>query len=247
MKTIKSIYKSKIILLVFVITNLTIGKSIAQNISSSLEKEKMVSPSSVIYINNTVKNLEIHTWEQEQIKQIVNIEITPVDPDEAKELLSQFDFEIQSTVLGNIELDYDLGIEKMGEFTDKKIKTKKGEITIVLKNGKVYTVKEFKVSIILYIPTNNELDLDSRFAAVSLGNFSNKVKLKLTNVILKANNIDELELDASFCTAWFTSVNKASFKTTNCEVNIEKLKEAKIESRFSKYYIKTVPLKKNLQ
>jgi len=240
MKIIKSIYTSKIVLLVFVIINLTFGKSIAQNISSSLEKEKMVSPSSVIYINNSVKNLEIHTWEQEQIKQIVNIEITPVDPNEAKELLSQFDFEIQSTFLGNIELEYDLGIEKMGEFTDKKIKTKKGEITIVLKNGKVYTVKEFNVSIILYIPTNNELVLDSRFSAVSLGNLSNKVKLKLTNVILKANNIDQLELYASFSTVWFTSVNMASFETTNCEVNIGKLKVAKIESRFSKYNINTV-------
>lgn len=236
MKTIKSICSYKIIFVFIALMHLNINDSMAGDILFKIEKEKEVSTSSVIYITSST-NMAIHTWNQNKVKQVVEITVDPVDSTKARELVKEFNFEIKTTLLGNIDLTYDLGIKQMGELTDGRIKTKKGEQTIVLDNGRIYTVKKLNVSIVLYIPRNNELVLKGRFSNISLDNLSNKVTLNLNGVTLKANDVKDLELDASFSKIWFSSVNNAVFETRNCEINANGLEKTEIESSFSKFNI----------
>ncbi len=234
MKTMKSKSNYKVILITLVLGLLTMSKLIAQNVVTQIEDEKEVSPSSVIYITNST-DIEIHTWAQQKVKHIVEISIDPVDRSKAQELAKQFDFKIQTTFFGNTELEYGLGINKMGEFSDSKIKTPKGEITVVLNNGKTYTVKNIKFNIVVYIPRNNELVLNSKFSNVSLGDLSNQVELDLTGVTLKANNINKLTLDASYSNIWFDNLNDAYFDTKHCEINVADIKNAEIKSEMSNF------------
>ena len=236
MKTIKSICSYKIILAFITLMQLSINSSKAVDIVSKTEKEKEVGPSSVIYITNST-DMEIHTWNQNKIKQVVEITVDPVDPAKAKELVKEFSFEINTTLLGNIDLTYDLGIKQMGEFTNGRIKTKKGECTIILENGRIFTVKKLNVSIVLYIPQRNQLVLKSKFSNVSLDNLSNKATLNLTSVTLKANDIKDLELEASFSKIWFSSIDNALFDVRNCEIYGNYLEKADVESKFSKFNV----------
>lgn len=236
MKTIKSIYKYKVIFILFFFTHLFVIKTIAGTIVVKIEKEKEVLPSSVIFINYSAKNIEIHTWNQNKVKQVIELTIEPIDTTKLKELINELkSVDIKSNSKGNIELPYNLNIEKRGVINDKKIKTRKGEYTIALKNGKIFTVKKFEISIVFYVPQNNELDLKSAFSNISLGNLSNKAKLNLSSVTLKANNINDLELEASFSKIWLSNVNNAVFNTSSCESNSINITKAEILSAFSKF------------
>lgn len=213
--------------------------ALAGLITEEITKEITVPANAVIYGKQfgPMEQLELIPWEKNIAKQVVKVSISAVDEKTAQALINALNIDLKKTWWGNIELDLNLNIDSQGKINTNNIQTPPGQTAIVLSNGQHFFVNHFEMKVTVYLPMQNALDLESNFSNLSLGNFKSVVKMKLNNVNLKANVLDNLELNAAFSQLSMHTVNTATIQAKNSAFNITQLKTGTISSTFSKYFI----------
>ncbi len=205
--------------LFYIIAVLTVSLLSLQSIAGNgdmVEKKKTVSETYTvssadkISISNSFGQVKLNTWNRKEVK--VDITIIGRSPSESK----------AQEILDKIRIEH--GKNSTGVF----FKTKMGEISTngnkQNKKDKDYKAEGMEINYIVYLPSQNSIDISNSFGALEIGDFDGEAALESKFGSLVAGNLSNVKkLHVEFGKADVKAVNNGKLTIKFSKANIGKL------------------------
>jgi hypothetical protein len=189
----------------------------------TINKSYNVGPDDKLEIENQFGNVQVDTWDKNQITVDITIGVRASTEEKAQEVMNELDVkEVNSGHIINF-------------------KTKVGEIHNNDKNQKHRGSNEdddrsFYIDYVIHMPSGNRLNVENSFGRTEIGDFKGLVSLTSKFGSLKTGRLENVDnIDVEFGKAWISEVTngKVAFKF-NKESMIGKVNgKVKITSEFS--------------
>ncbi|MDI9364782.1 MAG: hypothetical protein QM541_07515 [Flavobacterium sp.] len=205
--------------------------------SKEVSVEVSASKSADIYLENTQRNIQIKTWDQPKVKVITTIyyegEGTKVSDEEWFEKLN-----ISVKSLGS-------GIRiKSGTVSSSGSYTVNGStwawnsgsagVAIFNSEGENIGIKsDVKRYVTIYMPTANKLDIESKYADVTVANNINKVNADITNGNLELQDANTLTLRSKYANVTAGSIKNAEIEFINGRLILKDIENLDIDTKYS--------------
>ena len=242
MKTLK-FYSKSIVILLF--AGLSISTVAAQTTKTEqVTKVYEITPTgSLHFISGSRSNVEILTWDRNEVKVVGELTYGGIDnKEDLDKLLNAFKNMDAQSSKDALKLNLNLIVSSMfksgGVF-------KKGESLIVLSNGdKITSFTSFGVqnnietTYTIWIPATLSVKAESKFGKLKMASIKGNVDFTLRNNDLVMGDFGESGVfEIGFSKATIGSGGMSKFNVYNSEVNAAELKNATIDARFSKFNI----------
>ncbi len=171
-------------------------------------------------IVNISKELNIHTWEKDVIRQEVKVVADIEDNALAKEFLNSIKIDLKKSANGQIAIDCNMNI--------KSIYLKNSffggdQCTVVLDNGKKIDVKGLLLETTLYIPKNANLTVEgSRNCTIMLDDIDGDVEFNLSYAEVYGKTANKVKANLNYCYNFiFDQITSAEINAINSGINIK--------------------------
>ncbi|HVU57291.1 MAG TPA: hypothetical protein VHD83_19650 [Puia sp.] len=188
----------------------------------TINKSYNVGPDDKLEIENQFGNVQIDTWDKNQITVDITIGVRASSEEKAKEVMDELDVkEVQSGHIINFKT-------KVGEIHNNDKKEQR--------RGSGDDDRSFYIDYVVHMPSGNRLNVENSFGKIEIGDFKGQVALTSKFGSLKTGRLDNLDnIDVEFGKAYISEVTngKVTFKF-NKESMIGKVNgKVKISSEFS--------------
>ncbi len=159
-----------------------------------------------IYVIN--KTLKINTWQQNKVKQVVEVILECENKTQNQNLLSALKIELKKNAAGQIIIDSEMNIQHFKIYNSF---FGKDDNSVILTNGKTYKIKYLELATSLFIPKKSNLVLNTKGTTINLDNHKGTINLTMDkgNLIAKKMNV---------LTANLKNVDTKIQKTTNAKM-----------------------------
>jgi hypothetical protein len=197
MKTTKPYFFNILAVFLFLIVGME-GYAQGKQLEKTYRWKYQVDESVRFSFNNYDCNLIIHTWDKAEIEYRMEVKATLRTEEEASQL---------DRFLKNLEFSHSKGhVEFNNRFWTSK-KAVMGRKTITLKKGGKLRFTEFKMKGELWIPEQCQMDLQSKYSEISLGDIVSRLRLDLYNDKLFGKSVSSpMSIAAKYSTLEFQEV-----------------------------------------
>jgi len=229
-KILEFIKKSLAITLIIIVS---IRLSYSQStIDTSFVIEKKLINDQIVLLNASLTDVDIKTWDKNEIKVIYHFNIKSKDRNTSLEFFKALKNGVITNISSNNnnEIDFSLPIKDYLHY--------KSKLTINLKkNKKSYQLKDLEKNITIYTSRKNTLKLKASFNHVKIENFDADVDIKTSSAHLSMGNAKKLTLTASFSKGIkIGNIQSANFKLNSSSIKMQNIsKNLNINASFSKF------------
>ncbi len=212
--------------------------------SKEVSVEVNASKSADIYLENTQRNIQIKTWDQPKVKVVTTIyyegEGTKVSDEEWFEKLN-----ISVKSLGSGIRIKSGTVSSSGSYTvnGSTWAWNSGSAGVAIFNGEgqnIGTKSDVKRYVTIYIPTANKLDIESKYADVTVANNVNKVNADITNGNLELQDATTLTLRSKYANVTAGSIKNAEIEFINGRLILKDIEELDIDTKYSTIEVASV-------
>ncbi len=189
-----------------------------------------------ISLDNSNRSIEIKTWDEPKVKIIT----TAFFDGTVNNLSSEAWFEkinINTRLLGS-----SLRI-KTGVLSNFSTNTSSSQETVEVYtvDGKQIKKESSKSKIVtIYIPKENKLSIESKYADVSVTDYLKKLNVEVTNGSLELGNINSLTLRSKYANVTINEVQNGEIDFINGKLSIQNLGEVELDTKYSTVEIGSV-------
>jgi hypothetical protein len=178
--------------------------------SKEISMELPAAKSAEIYIENS-RNLDIKVWDQPKVKVVTNV---MYDGDSNKvtdaEWFEKMNFSFRSTA-NSIKIKVGANGNNFYIVNDKNISW--GGANLDFTNNLASVQGKGKKSVTIYVPKENNLDIESKYAEVNIDGNLNKLNVDITNGGLDIGDVTKL-----FLRSKYSNVNVGNIKSGEVEL-----------------------------
>jgi hypothetical protein len=212
--------------------------------SKEVSVEVNASKSADIYLENTQRNIQIKTWDQPKVKVVTTIyyegEGTKVSDEEWFEKLN-----ISVKSLGSGIRIKSGTVSSSGSYTvnGSTWAWNSGSAGVAIFNSEgqnIGTKSDVKRYVTIYIPTANKLDIESKYADVTVANNVNKVNADITNGNLELQDATTLTLRSKYANVTAGSIKNAEIEFINGRLILKDIEELDIDTKYSTIEVASV-------
>lgn len=169
-----------------------------------------------------IKDYQVFTWEENKIRQIVQIGIVPDEdtPDEAQKLMDKLKIRLTHHADGSIPIDDNLNIAKFG-FVNGFFK--RNTNTVTLENGEKFRVKSLTIASQIYIPEESNLNLNIELVGAKIGDIKGKLYLNCQGGSIQGGHIKEMKASFIYAKVNFKRIDSAWMNTQFAKISAEKV------------------------
>jgi len=226
--------------LILLLAGLSVNMGTAQiTRKESVEKVYDISPSGSLILSSNRANIEILTWDRNEVKIVGELTYKGVDNMEDIESLfkafKSMDAESSKNVLKlNLTLIVSSSNVKTGLF--------RSAIASVLCNGDIIistkVEKNIETNYTIWIPETLDVNVNNKFGKLKISSIKGNANLTLSNNDLEMRDFGGSGIfEVRFSKATIGSGGVSKFNVSNSEINAAELKNVTIDSRFSKFNI----------
>ncbi|MFC4232018.1 hypothetical protein ACFOW1_08955 [Parasediminibacterium paludis] len=212
--------------------------------SKEVSVEVAVSKSSDIYLENTQRNIQIKTWDQPKVKVVTTVyyegEGTKVSDEEWFEKLN-----ISVKSLGTGIRIKSGTVSSSGSYTVNgntwAWNSGTGGVAIFNSEGQnIGTKSDAKRYVTIYIPTANKLDIESKYADVTITDNVTKVNADITNGNLELQDATTLTLRSKYANVTTGSIKNAEIEFINGRLILKDIEDLDIDTKYSTIEVASV-------
>jgi hypothetical protein len=205
--------------------------------SKEVSVEVAASKSSDIYLENTQRNIQIKTWDQPKVKVVTTVyyegEGTKVSDVEWFEKLN-----ISVKSLGTGIRIKSGTVSSSGSYTVNgntwAWNSGSGGVAIFNSEGQnIGTKSDAKRYITIYIPIANKLDIESKYADVTVTDNVTKVNADITNGNLELQDAGTLTLRSKYANVSAGSIKNAEIEFINGRLILKDIEDLDIDTKYS--------------
>jgi hypothetical protein len=205
--------------------------------SKEVSVEVAASKSSDIYLENTQRNIQIKTWDQPKVKVVTTVyyegEGTKVSDVEWFEKLN-----ISVKSLGTGIRIKSGTVSSSGSYTVNgntwAWNSGSGGVAIFNSEGQnIGTKSDAKRYITIYIPIANKLDIESKYADVTVTDNVTKVNADITNGNLELQDATILTLRSKYANVTTGSIKNAEIEFINGRLILKDIEDLDIDTKYS--------------
>ena len=189
-----------------------------------------------------IPNYKIETWEKNEIKQEIIIEIIPdkSSPKDAQKLLDHLSLKIKKKRKNKFLIDGNMNLKKM-ELINGFFRNDRN--TFILEDGSKYNVRQLVIKSFLFIPKTSDVEFDTGYLGVEMGDLDGKLMINAEFGYIKTGNIKEIEANIQHLNADFKNVGQMTLNATYSEISAHAIGQLTIGSL---ELINKMPKKKDL-
>jgi hypothetical protein len=212
--------------------------------SKEVSVEVAASKSSDIYLENTQRNIQIKTWDQPKVKVVTTVyyegEGTKVSDEEWFEKLN-----ISVKSLGTGIRIKSGTVSSSGSYTVNgntwAWNSGTGGVAIFNSEGQnIGTKSDAKRYVTIYIPTANKLDIESKYADVTITDNVTKVNADITNGNLELQDATTLTLRSKYANVTTGSIKNAEIEFINGRLILKDIEDLDIDTKYSTIEVASV-------
>jgi hypothetical protein len=212
--------------------------------SKEVSVEVPASKSADIYLENTQRNIQIKTWDQPKVKVVTTIyyegEGTKVSDEEWFEKLN-----ISVKSLGSGIRIKSGTVSSSGSYTvnGSTWAWNSGSAGVAIFNSEgqnIGTKSDVKRYVTIYIPTANKLDIESKYADVTVANNVTKVNADITNGNLELQDATTLTLRSKYANVTAGNIKNAEIEFINGRLILKDIEELDIDTKYSTIEVASV-------
>ena len=225
----------RLIIIMFVAGSINLHAANNAEKKGYLDKTYHISASGNLNLSSTYSDIEIFTWDRNEVKITGELTYESVNEEDARKLLDAFKNSIEAKTSNNsLELTSNLF-----EWTIKRIWFK-SNVVMTLNNGyEMPPGAKIKTSYKLWIPESLSVTLNSKYGSVNMANIKGNVNLTLQKVDLKMGDYGSYgAFDMGFSTATIGNGGSSVFKLSNSKVNVAAIGHTTIDTHYSTINIK---------
>lgn len=205
--------------------------------SKEVSVEVAASKTADIYLENTQRNIQIKTWDQPKVKVVTTVyyegEGTKVSDEEWFEKLN-----ISVKSLGSGIRIKSGTVSSSGSYTVNGStwawNSGSGGVAIFNSEGQnIGTKSDAKRYVTIYIPTANKLDIESKYADVTVANNVTKVNADITNGNLELQDAGTLTLRSKYANVTAGSIKNAEIEFINGRLILKDIEDLDIDTKYS--------------
>lgn len=168
---------------------------------------------------NIGKELNIHTWDKQVLRQEVMINAHLEDNASAKALLTSLNIEFDEKANGSVLVDANMNFEK---FIIENGFLKGDECFVVLANGGKHKINRLEIKTVLYIPKDANLTVEGkRNCTINLDDLEGDLELILSYAEIHGKSVNRLKGNLNYCyNAIFEDVNSAEINAINSYIKM---------------------------
>lgn len=205
--------------------------------SKEVSVEVNASKSADIYLENTQRNIQIKTWDQPKVKVVTTVyyegEGTRVSDEEWFEKLN-----ISVKSLGTGIRIKSGTVSSSGSYSINGStyawNSGSGGVAIFNSEGQnIGTKSDAKRYVTIYIPTANKLDIESKYADVTVANNVTKVNADITNGNLELQDANTLTLRSKYANVTTGNIKNAEIEFINGRLILKEVEDLDIDTKYS--------------
>lgn len=209
--------------------------------SKEINMEINASKMAEIFIENTHRSLEIKTWDNPKIKVTTTVYYQGEDtkiPDEVWFEKLNITFKTMTNLIriksGMVNSGVVYGYGSVNTWSPASSSGQGGSVAVFDDEGKnIGTKNNIKRIVTIYLPKENKLDVESKYADLNLvGNFT-KLSAEITNGNLEVENVKDLILRSKYSNVNITKANMLEAEFINGRLNIIEVTEADLDTKYS--------------
>ena len=205
--------------------------------SKEVSIELAASKTADIYVENTQRSIQIKTWDQPKVKVVTTVyyegEGTKVSDEEWFEKLN-----ITVKSLGNSIRIKSGTVSSSGSYTvggnSWAWSSGTSGVAVFNSNGEnIGTKSNIKRYVTIYMPMANKLDIESKYADVTIANNIGKLNADITNGNLELQDATTLTLRSKYANVSAGSIKTAEIEFINGRFNARDVEDLDIDTKYS--------------
>lgn len=164
----------------------------AQTINKTISKSAQVTANVTIEANASNSDIEINTWDKNQVKADFAIEVSAKTDEDVNAFITALETAIDRQMgTGGNTLKVSLPIKNWRQNGHK--------IDIELEgNNNSFHLTKFKAKLLIYMPIQNNLEARNSFGNLNVGNLNANADITVSSGLLQMGNCKSLEIKTSF-------------------------------------------------
>ncbi len=205
--------------------------------SKEVSVEVAASKQADIYLENTQRNIQIKTWDQPKVKVVTTVyyegEGTSVSDEEWFEKLN-----ISVKTLGSGIRIKSGTVSSSGSYSinGNTYAWNSGSGGVAIFNGEgqnIGTKSDVKRFVTIFMPAANKLDIESKYADITVNNNVNKVNADITNGNLELQDVSTLTLRSKYANVSCGNIKNAEIEFINGRLNLKDVEDLDIDTKYS--------------
>ena len=205
--------------------------------SKEVSVEVAASKLADIYLENTQRNIQIKTWDQPKVKVVTTVyyegEGTKISDEEWFEKLN-----ISVKSLGSGIRIKSGTVSSSGSYSINGStyawNSGSGGVAIFNSEGQnIGTKSDVKRYVTIFIPAANKLDIESKYADVTVANNVSKVNADITNGNLELQDVATLTLRSKYANVSTGSIKNAEIEFINGRLILKDVEDLDIDTKYS--------------
>ena len=186
-----------------------------------------------IYVIN--KTLKINTWQQNKVKQVVEVILECENKTQNQNLLSTLKIELKKNAAGQIIIDSEMNIQHFKIYNSF---FGKDDNAVILTNGKTYKIKYLELATSLFIPEKSNLILNTQGTTINLDNHKGTINLTMDKGNLIAKKMNALTANLKNVNAKIHQITNATMSLKNVTLTLNEVSELELKSAISSINIR---------
>lgn len=212
--------------------------------SKEISMEMNVGKTAEIYFENTQRTVEIKTWEQPKVKIVTTVWFEGEGKLSDEEWFEKLNISMKTLGTGiRIKSNTVSGGGSYYASGQAYAWSSGGGSSVAIFDGEgknLGTKSNGKRIVTLYIPKDNKLDLESKYADVSIANPIKKLEADITNGNLELlGDINNLMLRSKYSNVTIDVVNTGEIDFINGNITIREAKDLELDTKYSNVEIGT--------
>jgi hypothetical protein len=211
--------------------------------SKEVSKEIAVPKSGEIYIENSSRGIVIKTWDQQKVKVTTTIYYDGESKLTDDEWLEKVNLSLKTLGTsvkiksGNVNGGYTVvgdAVSVNGFNTRGSYSIGNGGVAVYNGNGQnIGTKSNIKRIVTVTVPAGSKLDIESKYADVTIPAGVNDVIVEIANGNLEADNLNKLVLRSKYSNINVGDIKTAEVEFANGRFNAKSIDDLDIESKYS--------------
>ncbi len=204
--------------------------------SKEISKELNAPKNAEIFIENSSRGIIVKTWDQQKVKITTTVYFDGDSKLSDEEWLEKVNLSLK-TVGASVKIKSgSVGGSNLYYFNQAAGSYNNSNGGVAVFNGtgeNIGTKNNIKRVVTVTVPAGSKLDIESKYADVTLGANTEDLNLDIANGNLEAENINKLVLRSKYSNITVGDVKTAEVELTNGRFNAKNIDDLDIESKYS--------------
>lgn len=215
-----------------VLTHLLYSKEKVETRTATVRME--VSPNSLINIQAKHTDLVVETWDKSEVEIVATLRFDGKMTDKMISFLENFQEHVEDNVrLSGSELSISTNLDE-----PNKVQIGSKHVGIIIG----FSEEEFRLDYKIKAPKANEYEINNSYKDVTLIGDFGKMKFTQYSGDLKADFIQDGEINMKYGNASFNQIGTANMEIYEQELDVQKIDELEINTKYSEIEIEEIKL-----